>query len=269
MADYTDTYNALQVESTDSLFRPYMSGVTQQELTIATILLMSDNQAQNQQNIKPTVKNYLNSFNSYIDQLIPTPTSQQIAAAGGVDTNPSGKIWVDSLDGVNPYYGIFNNFSLLSVIEGSDQIIKIHQNFGATWNAFFFGNKPQIYTFSGFFLDTKEYPYYQEFLMAYDKILAGRLCIQNNIIMKIVYDNKMISGYMMNISTGMDASTPLTKQFRFSILVNAPVQWIRTNYHAKQANGNGSFFYYEDSNSLDNTARVAKLLPPQQKKPVV
>ena len=252
--------DALRVQSDDSNFRPFFQGVTAQDQTIATILLMSDNQRQQTNYSKRDTANYLSTFDKYVEQLIPTPTRDQIIAVGGEDTLPSGKLWVDTLDGFSPYYGIFNNFSLLNVLEGSDAIVKIHQNFSKSWNAFFFGDRPQIFTFSGLFIDSKEYPYYQEFMVAYEKILSGRKCIENNIVMKIIYDNKLISGYMMNIATTMEASSPFMKQFRFTVLVNTEPQWIRTNYKVDLENHAGAALLYEQPNVMDNTARVDRLL---------
>jgi hypothetical protein len=142
---------------------------------------------------------------------------------------PNGKAAILHLNPSEPYYGVFNNFSLLSVGESSDQIVKVHQNFSGNWSAFFMGRKPQIVTFSGFFMDSREYPYYQEFMVAYEKYLAGRKCVENRMRMKVLYDGKIVEGYILTISINTTADTIMMKQFSFSVLITAAPRWIRFN----------------------------------------
>ena len=130
--------------------------------------------------------------------------------------------------GITQYYGLFNNFSLTGVNERKEQMVKVHMNFGGSWNAFFFGDKPTIYGFNGFFLDSEEYPYYQEFMTAYDNYLSGRKCIENKFQMLISYDGKITGGYILDISTGISAINPYMKSFSFTVLI-ASENWYRTN----------------------------------------
>jgi hypothetical protein len=208
------------MQEANGLIRPYLTGVTPQEDNIATIVLLSENKesAKADQSV-----DYLKNFQSVVD-----PVSFNTGKSVATITQGSTAIPNLKLDGSHEYYGVFNNFSLTSVTESKDQMTKIHMNFGGSWNAFFFGEKPTVYGFSGFFLDSREYPYYQEFSVAYDKFLSGRKCVENNFQMLISYDGKIISGYILNINSGTDANNPYVKSFNFSVLVKDE-SWFRNN----------------------------------------
>jgi hypothetical protein len=235
----------------DSFLRPYTRGLTEHDTTVATIVLLQEGKVDlRKQNEAPP--DYLDrSFDSYIQPLTPDPDLSRSVEAKTL--SDGGYVVVDTLDGLNPYYGIFNNFSLASVNEANNQIIKVHQNFSGYWNAFFFGESPRIFSFTGSFIDSKEYPYYQEFLTAYDKFLAGGKCIENNMTMKIIYDGRIVDGYIIGITTNNTAQQPFEKPFSFSVLIRA-AGWLRTNIVPQ---GDGSK-YIRGLNYLSNADRVRK-----------
>jgi len=126
------------------------------------------------------------------------------------------------------YYGIFNNFMLTSVSESRKTINKVHMNFADSWNVFFFGNSPVMLSMSGGFIDTEEFPYYQEFMVAYEKYISGERLVENNLNMLISYDGKIIEGYILNINTSTSVTTESYKQFSMVILVK-DIYWVRFN----------------------------------------
>lgn len=239
------------IEVMDSLMRPYANMLTEHENNYATIVLLQEGQVKADDD-QPA--NYLDgSFDSYISELTPDPNASDSIQAQTL--REGGSVVVDSLDGINPYYGIFSNFSLQNVTEKSDQIVKIHQNFSGYWNAFFFGEQPRVFQFSGVFIDTKEYPYFQEFMVAYDKWLSGRKCIENKMTMKMIYDGRLIDGYIISVGSISTAENPMIKQFQFQVLVRASA-WIRSNIIAvRQANSN-IYSYKEMVNALSNPNRL-------------
>ena len=141
-------------------------------------------------------------------------------------------------------------------MESKDQIVKLHQNFGRSWNLFFFGDTPSIYTFRGVFLDTVKYPYYQEFMTMYDRVLSGRKCVENGFKMKISYDGKVVGGYLMNIKTVVSADTPYTKTFSFTVVITDE-NFLRDNAVVK----NGEFTGQAGFNQLNNAHRVVEQYP--------
>lgn len=241
----------LLADNSDNLLRPYTTGFRERDNSIATIVLYTGE----------NVTNVGTEFRT--EELVYDEKNNRVvvdAIRPEISTDRPEKI-PDSIPTLNndergTYIGIFNNFSLLEVMEAKDQIVKLHQNFGSSWNLFFFGDSPSIYTFRGLFLDTWEYPYYQEFMMMYDNYLAGRKCVENNFKMKLVYDGKMVGGYLMNINTVMTGETPHSKSFSFTMILTDE-GYMRENAKilSKKFTGESGF------NALDNTHRVINQYP--------
>lgn len=207
----------------NNLLRPYGSAVTPHNETIATIILYTKAKSDEKSDIDSHKKDYLTEFTTPIKQIEfgSTTSSEAVESENKV-------IKKLQLDGSRDYYGVFNNFSLMSVVEDREEIVKIHQNFGGSWNAFFLSEKPKLYSFTGFFIDSKEYPYYQEFLTAYDKYLKGRKLIEAGHEMVITYDGKIVKGYLLNLRTVNDSSEPYMRSFSFTILIQKE-NWYRMN----------------------------------------
>ncbi len=238
----------------DNRIRPYTVGVVSHDETLASIILLTSD-TDSYGGLGTADKNYLTDFSSRVSDLVSEPS---IIGTGGVPAVPDGKIPRLTLDGKRSYYGVFNNFSLTSVGESQEQLIKVHQHFGGEWSAFFFGEKPRIYQFQGHFIDTKDYPYYQEFMIAYDKYLAGRKCIENKFQMKVTYSGRIISGFMINISVNHNAVTPSLKNFTFSVLVYGD-HWLRNNMYRANIDQQGNFIWDRGYNVMSNTRRLQAL----------
>lgn len=203
-------------------FRPYGTALINHDNSLATIILHADKASPEGLNKGTTNKNFLRDFSG------PIATSAVTGSASSGVNIPDIK-----LDGTSAYYGIFNNFSLSSVSESRDQIVKVQNHFGGNWSAFFFGDKPRVFRFNGLFLDGKNYPHYQEFVSAYSMYLSGRKCIENNFKMTISYDGKIIRGYMLDMSTVIDSNNTSKKGFSFSILVEKE-SWARFNTYENE-----------------------------------
>ena len=238
----------------DNKLRPYSSGFTQRAGSIATIVLYTG---------QPQITSNIRSNTNFLSDNSITPVAPIVAAVDGAARPPQTPAVLDNIpswnkeDGINgTYWGIFNNFSLLQVMEASDQISKLHQNFGESWNLFFFGDSPSIYTFRGLFLDTWDYPYYQEFMTMYHKFLKGRKSVENGYKMKIVYDGKIVGGYLMNINTVMSGDTPHTKTFAFTVVITDE-GFMRDNAEVKgyELSNNSGF------NVMNNAHRVIEQYP--------
>jgi len=238
----------------DNKIRPYTVGTTEHAGTVATIVLYTTAQGFLSDDALKT-NDYLTDLSMSISELEAGSISGDEQAPPSI---PGGKIALISLDGKQPnnYYGVFNNFSLINVQEAHGEIVKLHQNFSNGWNAFFFGEKPAIYNFSGMFLDTREYPYYQEFMVAYNKYLRGRRCIENNMQLKIMYDGKLVDGYMLNISTSTTGDLEQSKSFTFSVLVRAS-RWIRMNLIPVYSSHDNRYISVDEFNSMRNAGRLA------------
>jgi hypothetical protein len=236
----------------DNNLRPYSVGFRERDNSIATIVLYKAAPAIT--SLPTKTVNYLESGSKEsVDSIEPrldADTTREVTQL------IPGQVPILNNNNRGMYYGIFNNFSLLEVMEAKDPIIKLHQNFGSSWNLFFFGDSPSVYTFRGIFLDTWEYPYYQEFMMMYDRFLAGKKCVENGYKMKLVYDSKIVGGYIMNIKTVLSGDTPHSKTFSFTVIITDE-GYLRDNAVVK----NKEFTGESGFNQLNNGHRVIDQYP--------
>lgn len=260
-------------ETTNNAVRPWASRLTEHDYGLASIILYQDpdsasgrsfismdpvvvtpignSDASDQQEIEPTGA-YEQAVND-IYNIDPYASVQKIGDAIPIDTLKTGdggnaEVATLSLSDQDDYIGIFNNFSLNTVNESAEDITKLHVNFSEYWNLFFFGQKPKVYQFGGVFLDSREFPYYQEFMVAYDKYLRGRKCVENKMQMVISYQGKVVSGYLLSIKVASTGENAYMKQFGFSVIVRDE-QWVRNNYRVKLGyHGN---FIFQDTDKLN------------------
>jgi len=235
----------------DNLVRPFGRGMLSPSENISTILLYGGGKTEKvePENTEQT-KDFLNNLDTFIDQI--ASVGESVDDMSGVAKLSDGAF--NGLDGTNDYYAVFNNFSIIAFTEGRSEIVKIHQNFGAHWNAFFFGEAPRVVSFNGHFIDTPDYPYYQEFMTAYDRYLCGRKAIENKMKMKMVFDGKLIGGYIIGVSLNASADMPRLKTFNFQVVVNSD-QFVRRNVIFKN-NANGTVVSVAVDNGMTNVARI-------------
>lgn len=226
----SDRYDKLP---TPNHLRPYTSGIKDHEHVVSTIVLYYD---------KDTDLPEEDLDDKKISEL--TAKVNEISSATIIDSSVKttyeeeyGTIANLKLDGNdNSYYSIFNNFSLLTVTESNEEIVKINLNFSSFWNAFFFGKKPKVYGFNGYFIDTADYPHYQEFMIGYEKYISGRRLIEKGLRAKFVYKGRIVDGYMLNLTTSHNSSDDSLVMFKFTVLVTNDT-WIRYNFkHTEKGN---------------------------------
>ena len=197
--------------------RPINSGIgLRGDTTIASIILYENPSIVSEDDENPF--DYLNDYAQKVVQPL-----------GKMDYNGS-KRNVAMLDLSNDdYIGIFNNILLTSVSESHSVIQKLHLNFSNSWNVFFFSDNPVMLTINGGFLDNEMYPYYQEFMMAYEKYLSGAKTAGKDMSMILSYDGKIVDGYITGIQVNTNVSTEGYKQFQMSFLAKK-ITWARYNY---------------------------------------
>jgi hypothetical protein len=237
----------------DNKLRPYGVGSTEHDDPIATIILYTESKGKNLSTGESNIIDYFKNFSGTVDSLLSGSIN---SSALGAPEKPNGEIPLLTLTSGNDYYGVFNNFSVTGMTESHDQITKVHMNFSARWNVFFFGNTPNTVQIRGVFLDTQEYPYYQEFMVAYEKYQCGRKCVENMMQTKLMISGQLIDGYLLNVNVTHNSMTPSLKEFSMNILVKG-VSWIRINY--THAGGIQEGFNTQDKlvlNGLSNLNRI-------------
>ena len=155
------------------------------------------------------------------------------------------------------YFGVFNNIMITDIAESHSSIQKIHLNFSNSWNVFFFNNNPVMITVSGHFLDTELNPYYQEFMIAYEKYLSATELSAGGTKLILTIDGKIMEGYILNVSVSTSAQLESLKSFQMTFLVKK-TSWIRLN---RVRNDTNPYFKVsnpveENINAIGNKGRV-------------
>lgn len=230
--------------------RPRGAIKARKDTTIATIILYKRSNVK----YKTEVKNFLDPTKALEDIAGPTsknlgPQAQEIIVGG---SNQYGNPDVKLLDNVNAYSMVFNNFVLQSVSESDSTINKVHMNFSDSWNVFFFNENPTMLQFTGGFIDTEEFPYYQEFMTAYKSHLSGSKVTGQGMSMLISYDGKVVDGYITSISTNTSSESEGWKPFQITVLAKS-VDWVRYN---KAMNPDGTYGSKPILNHLSNQDRL-------------
>jgi hypothetical protein len=109
-------------------------------------------------------------------------------------------------------------FFLEQVNEAREEKVQVIDTFGE-WVAFFFGRKPEIYSYSGTLLNSKNHDWKNEFQDNYDNFLRGSQAVKYRATMIIQYDDVMVEGYMLNCAISQSAQADKSVPFQFTLLV--------------------------------------------------
>ncbi len=109
-------------------------------------------------------------------------------------------------------------FFLESVVENREEKVQIVDTFGE-WIAFFFGRRPEVYTYSGTLLNARNHDWANEFAENYDEYLRGSQAVRYRATIFLQYDSVLVQGFMMSSSLQRNAITDKGVPFSFSLLI--------------------------------------------------
>lgn len=109
-------------------------------------------------------------------------------------------------------------FFLESVQENREEKVQVIDTFGE-WIAFFFGRKPEVYSYSGTLLNAQNHDWKNEFQENYDHFLRGTQAVRNRATVLLQYDDVLVEGYMINSSIQMTSIADKAVPFTFNMLV--------------------------------------------------
>lgn len=109
-------------------------------------------------------------------------------------------------------------FFLENVQENREEKVQVIDTFGE-WIAFFFGRKPEVYSYSGTLLNAKNQNWKNEFQQNYDLFLRGTQAVRHRATVMLTYDDVIVEGYMLNNSIQMSAVSENSVPFSFNLLV--------------------------------------------------
>ena len=134
--------------------------------------------------------------------------------------------------------GAYVGFLLSSVTESRREKVQAMPLQGDNYLATFYGESPRSYSFSGIFYNTRNANWRDIFTKLYDFLFRGSACAKNRTLTQVVYDNRIVSGWLTDLNQTLDASNEQMASFGFSMLVRQEV--ILTD--AARLNYNNAYF---------------------------
>lgn len=112
----------------------------------------------------------------------------------------------------------FSKFFLQSSQEGHTERSQVVETFGDFY-AFFFGERPPIYTYSGTLLNSSNINWLNDFYFYYDNFLRGTKCAEYKARLVMTYSNSQVEGYMLGFNIAQNAELEAGVQISFQILI--------------------------------------------------
>ena len=114
-----------------------------------------------------------------------------------------------------PYLG----FLLVSVEETRQEKAEIVPLPGDSFAAFFYGELPKSYAFSGILLNTSQDQWRDAFEQFYEQYLRASKNSVHGTIVQVKYGNRVVSGWLMSMNQRLSGDSDLYTQFSFTLLV--------------------------------------------------
>jgi hypothetical protein len=116
--------------------------------------------------------------------------------------------------------GSFIGFFLQEVTERNSEKSQISPLNGDGYAAYFSGKEPSVYSFSGILLNTRQDQWRSTFTYLYDNLLRGSKITGLSRMVQVAYDDKVVTGSMMNLNQVLSTSPDETStRFTFDLLV--------------------------------------------------
>jgi hypothetical protein len=169
--------------------------------------------------------------------------------------------------------GIYIGFLIQQVTENRQEKVQTSPLAGDGSHTTFFGSTPLQYGYSGVLINGSNTKWREVFTKLYNNFLRGSAAVSKGRPVKVVYDNKVVSGWIVSMSQNLAAANEMVIPFNFTVQVIDEViltsdEEIRqafaeyTQQGAKNAN-----YGVESTNSVlpmdDYVRKAAIRLPPR------
>jgi hypothetical protein len=121
----------------------------------------------------------------------------------------------------------FVDFFLSQASERFQEVVQLDKVLSDDYVAFFFGQEPPRFEYSGFLLNSLQDDQRSGFLRAYSALLRGTQLARRGALARLRYDSVIVSGTMLAHQQTLNADNELAVPFSFSFLVKDYV--IQTN----------------------------------------
>lgn len=113
----------------------------------------------------------------------------------------------------------FIDFFLTSANESFQEVMQVDKVLADDYVAFFYGQTPPIFQYSGVLLNSMQDDFRSGFARAYLEILRGTQLARRGALARLRYDSVIVSGVMTSHQQTLQADNELAVQFSFSFLV--------------------------------------------------
>lgn len=113
----------------------------------------------------------------------------------------------------------FIDFFLQQANEAWQEAVQVDKVLGDNYVAFYFGQEPPVFQYAGTLLNSMQNDQRSGFALAYQHILRGTSLARRNALLRLKYDNVIISGTMNTHSQTLNAESEMAVPFTFSLLV--------------------------------------------------
>lgn len=145
----------------------------------------------------------------------------------------------------------YTKFFLSSVQEARQEKVQITETF-YDWYAFFFGERPPIYTYAGELINSEEHQWRNDFMFYYLQYFRGTSAVNLKSEVAIVYDDVLVTGYLLNISSSQQAVVPTRIPFSMNLLVT---RWAPLKFSADFVGSNAELQDQLAASTKANTSR--------------
>lgn len=136
----------------------------------------------------------------------------------GADVVALAKVLIGAQTGPNGGTG-FIDFFLAQVQEQYNEKMQVSEVLSDNYVAYFFGQQPPVFTFSGTLLNSFQDDQRIGMGIAYQQLLRGTQCARRGSLLRIRYDAVIVSGTVINMSQVLNADNEVAVPFNFQMLV--------------------------------------------------
>ena len=113
----------------------------------------------------------------------------------------------------------FIDFFLQQIQESWQEKVQVDEVLGDNYVAWFFGQSPPTFTFQGTLLNSQQDDQTTGFALAYQYLLRGTRLARSGSVLRLRYDNVIVSGAVLTMGRVINAENELVCPFSFSMLI--------------------------------------------------
>lgn len=192
------------------------------------------------------------------------PTPRQRNRTRGGAGSQDAQVRANQTFATNGYLDFFISQASMPLQEKVD----VKDTLADNYVAFFFGQQPPVWSFTGWLMNTVQDDQTTNFLRLYLEILRGTQLARRQKIINLKIDSYVITGAMMSVSPTLNAASEIFVPFAFQLLVkridfvNYTVGWVPTRAFTPFAADPNAIPYDGRARSSGARLAIAGRIPP-------